>query len=198
MRYPDLAQKIIALKDADLQLRDRLVRSGELGKGYNKEMQRLHDQNAAALEYIIDRIGYPTVEQVGKAASEATWLVIQHSIGKPAFMQKCERLLSEAVEKQQVPPKNLAYLSDRIAVLEGKPQRYGTQFDWDEEGQLSPLPCEDLTEVNRRRATLGLKSLEEQTRLIRTQAVAEIHKPPADLQARKQEMEAWRRKVGWV
>ncbi len=57
----EIAEKIIELKNADLALRDRLVQSGKLGNGYNKEMANLHNKNAKILNEIIDTIGYPTV-----------------------------------------------------------------------------------------------------------------------------------------
>jgi len=198
MNLSAIATKIIALKNADLELRDRLMQTGQLNEGYNEEMAQLHNQNAAALNEIIDTIGYPTTSKVGKEASEATWLVIQHAIGQPAFMKKCAGLLEEAVEKNQANPKSLAYLTDRIAVFEGKPQRYGTQFDWDENGVLSPNPADDLNEVNQRRKSIGLNTLAEQTEIIRRNAKEENHSPPVDLAERRRGYEAWRREVGWA
>ena len=138
MNRKDIATRIITLKDADLRLRDQLLQTGQLNDGYHEEMARLHHHNADTLSTIIDEIGYPTAGKVGEEASEAAWLVIQHAIGCPAFMKKCAGLLKEAVDKNQANPINLAYLTDRIAVFEGKPQPYGTQFDWDENGVLSP------------------------------------------------------------
>ncbi|MBG6188051.1 hypothetical protein IWX80_002429 [Flavobacterium sp. CAN_S2] len=42
-------------------------------------------------------------------------------------MKKCFALISEAGD--EISSQNLAYLHDRICYFEGKPQRYGTQFD---------------------------------------------------------------------
>ncbi len=139
-----------------------------------------------------------TVDKVGKEASEAAWLVIQHSIGQPDFMKKCVKLLEVAVRKNEANAKNLAYLTDRIAVFEGKPQPYGTQFDWDEKGELSPNFFNDLMKVNQKRKSIGLNSLEEQTDLIRKQARNENQSPPTDFEKRKREIEKWKRNVGWM
>jgi hypothetical protein len=81
MANESIAGKIIDMKNADLQLRDRLVRNGQLGDGYDEEMEHLHNRHAKLLSDIIDSIGYPTIDKVGKEASEAAWMVIQHSIG---------------------------------------------------------------------------------------------------------------------
>ncbi len=198
MDFKSIIEKIISLKNADLELRDQLIRSGELGNGYHKEMQALHHKNAEILEEIIDHIGYPATEKVGTEASEAAWLVIQHAIGSPDFMRKCLKLLENSVSKTKVETINMAYLSDRIAVFEGRPQLYGTQFDWDENGQLSPNPCDHPDQVNERRIVLGLNLLEEQTRIIRNRARKENRYPPEDLKQRNEEMQAWKKSVGWI
>jgi hypothetical protein len=198
MDYKSIAEKIIDLKNADLALRNKLVQSGQLSEGYNEEMKELHNRNAKILSNITDAIGYPTIDKVGQEANEAAWLVIQHSIGQPEFMKKSSELLKSAVNENKADPKSLAYLTDRIAVLEGKPQLYGTQFDWDEHGNLSPNLFDDLNKVNKRRKSIGLNTLEEQTEIIRRQAKNENQSPPTDIENRKQEIEEWKRNVGWT
>ncbi len=191
------ANEIIELKNADLKLRDKLIQNGQLFDGYNEEMETLHNQNAQILNRIVDRIGYPTVEKVGKEANDAAWLVIQHSIGQPEFMRKCAALLEKAVNEDQADSRQLAYLTDRIAVSEGRQQLYGTQFDWDEKGEMSPSPFDDREKVDQRRRSIGLNSLAEQTDIMRNQVVAENEKPPADLKERARQIDAWRKKAGW-
>lgn len=194
----NIAEIILDLKKKDLELRDELIRKGVLGEGYNEEMQELHDKNAKILNDIIDTIGYPTIDKVGEEASKAAWLVIQHSIGQPHFMKKCSALLEQAVKENKADPKNLAYLTDRIAVYEEKHQCYGTQFDWDENGRLSPYPIKDSANVNQRRRSVGLNTLEEQTIIIREQAKNENQNPPTDLIKRKKDFYTWRKTVGWI
>ncbi|HJV20178.1 MAG TPA: DUF6624 domain-containing protein [Sediminibacterium sp.] len=198
MNYEEIAEKIIGLKNADLALRDKLIKSGQISDGYNEEMKELHNRNAKILNEIIDIIGYPTTDKVGKEASEATWLVIQHSIGQPDFMKKCVKLLEIAVSENKANSKKLAYLADRVAVFEGKAQLYGTQFDWDENGELCPNDFDDLTKVNQRRKSIGLNSLEEQTDIMRKQAENENQTPPTDFEKRKEEIEQWKKSVGWT
>lgn len=198
MKYNSIATKIIELEAADLALREKLIREQRLGEGYHEEMKALHDQHAELLDHIIDEIGYPTVEKVGEAASAAAWLVIQHAIGKPEFMRKCRKLLENAVSRQKTDPLHLAYLDDRIAVNEGRPQRYGTQFDWDENGKLSPNPFDDLAKVNSRRKALSLNTISEQTDIIRSRAEQEHQTPPENPEKRQREIEQWRRQTGWI
>ena len=57
---------------------------------------------------------------------------------------------------------------------------------------------DDLEKVNRRRKSVGLNSLEEQTAIIRKQVAAENQKSPADLKERNKQADEWRKKVGWI
>jgi len=198
MKYPGIAQAIIEMKAEDLALRKQLVVNGQLGNGYHPQMEALHLQNTDRLDTIIDTLGYPTNEQVGEEACQAAWLIIQHSISKPAFMKRCEQLLTAAVAKGEGNAVHLAYLSDRIAIYEGKPQRYGTGFDWDEHGALSPNTYDDLALVNKRRHILGLNTLEAQTERMRSTALKENHGPPANQNTHHKDFKNWKCKVGWT
>jgi len=56
---------------------------------------------------------------------------------------------------------HLAYLTDRILAVEGKPQIYGTQGGLDSNGVIVPRLIEDEEHVNERRKAIGLESIEE-------------------------------------
>ena len=86
-----------------------------------------------------------------------------------------------------VPKNSLILGADRIAVFEDKSQHYGIQFDWDENGTLSPNKFDNITKVNVRRKSIGLNILKEQTEIIRKQAKTENQSPPKDFEKRKQE-----------
>ncbi|WDF61888.1 hypothetical protein PQ462_10975 [Flavobacterium sp. KACC 22758] len=198
MNYKEAGRRIINLKNNDLELRDRLLQSGDLSEGYNKEMEAMHNKNALILEAIIDKIGYPSIDKVGKEASEAAWLIIQHAIAQPRFLKRCLNLLEYAVNENKADSKHLAYLTDRIAVFEDHAQLYGTQFDWDIAGQLSPSTFDDIQKVNRRREKIGLNSLEEQTEIIRNRIKNENQTPPVDFEERKHKFNEWRKAAGWI
>ncbi|AZQ43279.1 DUF6624 domain-containing protein [Nonlabens ponticola] len=197
MKYPKLAKQIIDLKKADLAMRDRLIESSELNDGYNEQMEALHNVNADKLQDIIDEIGFPSIDKVGKEASDAAWLVIQHAISKPLFMKSCLTHLQRLANNEDAYRIPIAYLSDRIAVFQDKPQLYGTQFDWDDQGMMSPQLMDDAGLVNQRRHELGLNTVEQQTIIMRRQAVKESE-VPQDSGARKKEYDEWRKKVGWI
>ncbi|CAM3705454.1 DUF6624 domain-containing protein [Flavobacterium chungbukense] len=198
MNYQKIAEKIIELRNADFELREKLIQNGKLSAGYNTEMEQLHNKNASELEDIIQQIGYPSIDKVGEEACQSAWIIIQHSIGKPDFMRKCAFELEKAINENKADPINLAYLNDRIAVFEDKPQLYGTQFDWDESGKMSPNSYDDLAKVNERRKQIGLNTLEEQIEIIRKRVKDENQSVPKDFEKRKLQLEEWKRKTGWI
>ena len=198
VKYPGVAFVICTMRDADLAVRQQLVERGELFDGYHPAMEAIHGANATRLADIIDRIGYPTVSKVGEEGSAAAWLVIQHAIGHPDFQRRCRKLLGKAVAEGEANAVDLAYLTDRIAVFEGRAQRYGTQFDWDADGRMSPRPYDDAEDVDSRRAELGLLPLAEQTERMRETARREGERPPDNPEQRRKDYDAWRRRVGWI
>jgi hypothetical protein len=193
-----LASKIIALKEKDDRCRNKLIETGKLSDGYNPEMEKIHKDNAQQLSQIIDKIGYPTLEKVGKDASAAAWVIIQHSIGTPSFMKKSMKSLEREVQQGKGDPVQLAYLKDRIAVFEGKAQLYGTQFDWDINGKMSPNTLDDINMVDQRRKAIGLNTLEEQIEIVCARVKDENQSPPKDFKNRRKKYDTWRKSVGWI
>ena len=192
------AATLLELQHRDLDYRDELIRRSTLGDGYDPGMAKIHADNADALARIIDNLGgFPTTDLVGPEASAAAWLVVQHAIGSPDFMRRCRDLLATAVAAGTGDAVQLAYLTDRIAVFEGRPQRYGTQFDWDAAGELSPRGVIDVAAVDLRRGALGLPPLAEQTKIMRERAARDGERPPEDGAARRAAYEGWLREVGW-
>ena len=184
----------MGLAAADLALRERLARSGALFGGYHPEMARLHAEHARRLRAHLARFGWPRAE----AAAEAAWLIVQHAIAEPDFQRGMLAALREVAAAGGVLASRVAALEDRIAAFEGRAQRFGTQLDWDEAGELSPWPRVEAPErVDERRAQVGLGPLAEHVAALRAEAAAHGARPPADLAAYRAEALRWARSVGW-
>lgn len=190
-RHPEDAKTLVALADEDQRVRAELVAAGTLWDGYHPVMEAVHRRNAERLREIIDRIGWPVATLVGDGAAEAAWLVAQHAIGEPDFQRRCLRAIEVAVAAGDAPPWQAAMLDDRIRVFEGRPQRYGTQLEADEDGVMHACTLEDPERVEELRASVGLEPLAD--RLAREPRSP----PPADRAAFDREAEAWLRRVGW-
>lgn len=181
----------------DMQTRTRLAASGELFNGYHPEMEAVHDENAALLTRVFDDIGWPGRREFGDDGAGAAFLILQHAIGHPDLQRRGLALILDAIPEGQANPLDAAYLADRIAIFEGGAQTFGTQFDWDANGQLSPAPVRDPETLDDRRASVGLPPMAETIAHMRANAAAEGDTAPTDLAERRTAYEAWARKVGW-
>lgn len=118
-------------------------------------------RNTERMKKIIEQIGWPTISKVGKDGNRGAWFLAQHSDRDRDFQRKCLALM-KSQPQGEVDPGNIAYLEDRVLVAEGKPQKYGTQLDWQEEGVIITIkPVEDPENLNKRRAEVGFNSIEE-------------------------------------
>jgi hypothetical protein len=189
--------ELLAMAAEDARVREELARSGELFAGYHPRMREIHERNAARLGAIMEAHGWPGRSFVGEEASEAAWLILQHAIASPALQRGGLTLMREAAAAGDASVVHVAKLEDRIRSNEGKGQRYGTQFDWDEHGLISPVPIEDEPNVDKRRAEIGLAPLAEDVRRMRKLAVESGEKPPRNWEARQAEIREWLRSTGW-
>jgi hypothetical protein len=188
---------LVAAARNDMETRARLAATGALFDGYNAEMEAVHDANAALLTRVFDAVGWPGRRDYGDDGAGAAFLILQHAIGHPGVQRRGLALILDAIPEGQANPLDAAYLSDRIAIFEGREQTFGTQFDWDANGQLSPAPVRDPEMLDERRASVGLPPMAETIAHMRANAAAEGDTAPADLAERRAAYEAWARKAGW-
>jgi hypothetical protein len=187
-----LRQQLIQMAEQDQRTAAELAKTGELSEGYAPRMQQVHDRNVAELHRIVHAYGWPGKSLVGKDGADAAWIIAQHGIGHPEFMRAALRLVRAAVEQGEADPQHAAFLHDRICFFERRPQRYGTQFDWDEQGEMNPWKLEDPDRVDEYRAQVGLGPMAERI----AHARAREERDP-DFKRKQAEMEAWARSVGW-
>jgi hypothetical protein len=197
MRAEALRLELLRLRDEDQAVRAELAADGLLSDGYHPRMEEVHRRNAARLAEVIGQRGWPGRAIVGDDGADAAWMIAQHAISEPQFQRRCLALQKAAAAEKEIPLWQPAYLEDRIRMFEGKPQVYGTQYDWDENGEMSPLPIEDSEHVDQRRAALGLIPLAENTKHMREGVLKGKEQRPRDWAIREQELEAWARRVGW-
>lgn len=199
MNRTELRKKLLEMIAHDEEVREELGRTGELFIGYHPRMAEVHRQNAKQLDEIVGQQGWPDDDIAGKDGAEAAWRIVQHAIDQPDFQRRMFGKLLEAAAEGRIERWQPALLEDRIRGLEGRPQKYGTQFDWDENGEMSPYPeIEDPSIVDELRASLGLRPLEEAIAGQREAIKRSNEPPPADIKKRRAEQDAWARSVGWI
>ncbi len=194
-----LRRRLLDLLEKDTRTRQQAAADGSLFQGYNEALRAVHNENAKALAEIVDAGDWPDKFQAGEDGATAAFLIVQHAIGLPNFMRACLDLMEEAAERGGVPRWQVALLTDRIRMLEGRPQVYGTQFDWTVDGKFEPLPIEEPETVDLRRTAAELVPMAQAVEVQRKEN-AEMGGSAPSPQAwlsRQREFEAWAKAVGW-
>ena len=83
-----------------------------------------------------------------------------------ADLLRAAQALMQALPAREIRPDNIAYLTDRILMYEGKPQIYGTQYKWSGD-TLRLWMTDDIEHVDERRASVGLETVSENEARIR-------------------------------
>lgn len=166
-KYP---QELSVMVSTDQALRERL----DLSKLEDPDQKKLAEQmgivdrsNAARVKVLFKQCGFPDKERHGEQAQRDAWLLVQHADHDLTLQKHTLKLLEDMAARRGEPMRpSVAYLADRIAVAEKRPQLYGTQltapagqacqFDFD--------PMDDRSKVEQRRTALGLPPLEEYKR----------------------------------
>ena len=160
MLKEELCAELIALREQDLRVRKELLDAGLLGGTYVTRMEAVHVKNAQRLRQIIAEYGWPAEDIAGKDGAEAAWMIAQHAVGEPDFQREVLHLVQDCAAAGRVPGWHAAYLEDRIALHEGRPQRYGSQWiDDPHDGRVRPWTLADPDRVNELRASVGLNPL---------------------------------------
>jgi hypothetical protein len=157
-----LRAELVAMEQEDRRVRGELAAAGQLGGEYVPRMEEIHRKNAARLRELIAHHGWPSEDLAGKEGAESAWFITQHAVGEPQFQREALRLLQERAASGAVPRWHAAYLEDRIALHEDRPQRFGTQWvDDPRDGLARPWTLADPANVNELRRQVGLGPLRD-------------------------------------
>ena len=118
----------------------------------------LDKKHTARLLEIVEEHGWPGQSLVGEAACQGAFFVIQH--GDLALQKRFLPVLREATAAGELQSTNLPLLEDRVRMLEGEKQLYGTQLTRGADGKPTLWPIEDEAQVEARRAAVGLEPLD--------------------------------------
>ena len=161
-----LAAELAAMAAEDQRLRMSLADPTAFVVGYVApellmEMARLDVAHGDRLRPILREHGWPGRSLVGEDGAESAWLIVQHCDRQLDLQREALALLTAAVAAGEASARQLAYLTDRVCVNEGRPQRYGTQMTADAEGRSVPWPIEGPEHVDERRRAAGMPDLAE-------------------------------------
>ncbi|HEY9105177.1 MAG TPA: carboxypeptidase-like regulatory domain-containing protein [Roseateles sp.] len=121
-----------------------------------RDMQEVGRANQAQLAQWLQARDFPRAADVGFDGVGAFWLLLQHA---PDLMAPCLPQLRAAAAAGELQRSNLALSEDRLAMVQGRPQRYGSQLQPGKDGKLEVYPLLDPAKVDAWRAERDLEPL---------------------------------------
>jgi hypothetical protein len=154
---PDLRQELQERFAADQRARKDYLAAPH-DPAVARRVDRLDAQNLDWLKALVRDRGIPTAAQVGENGLKWVWLLVQHADRDPQLQATVLPTFVKRYQAGELSGDDIARLTDRILIAQGKPQRFGTQFNW-LSGQFEPRQAGDIVEIDAHRQELGLMSL---------------------------------------
>ncbi len=148
VRLPAVRAALLEAKAEDQAVRDESKRTDS--EAARARFRASSKRSVELMRKIVTEHAWPGRSLVGHDGAMAAWVLAQHLDEEPALQRQCLGLLERAVADGEADAESLAYLTDRVLVNEGKPQRYGTQGNGG---------AGDASRVNANRKALGLGPL---------------------------------------
>jgi hypothetical protein len=174
--WPDMHKQVLAAEERRLALLDAPLRR-ELLERAERDQAAQHaavdagggdafkatapviKANADWLKSVVADKGWPTYALAGHDGAKAAWLLVQHADHDPVFQADMLPLIEKAAKAGEADSADLALLTDRVLLAQGKPQRYGSQFTQADDGAMELRPTEDMEGLDARREAMGLQPL---------------------------------------
>lgn len=179
MKYPKQAKELLQLLQADQKQKrdvgrtffhegDRTILEAKI-----TELRLQTGQRTKRMLKLLDEIGEPSISNIGAEGAQAVSVLALHDSLEvlrrvlKAFMDLYDKNRDDTY--YQVIPS----MTDRLLILERKPQLFGTQWMTDENKEPFLPPVENFEHVNDRRAEYDI----EPFRWPRSLAIAESEQP---------------------
>lgn len=163
--------KITHMHDVDQYVRNQYSRISEYNFSekelkfflikFNHIVSIIDMKNTKDLKKLLKKHEWFNISRWGEKVDKMAWLLVQHSDKDPKFQKDTLITLNKLRKAGETNPSNYAYLYDRVATGEGKPQKYGTQLICGDNGSWEFLPIENIEQVNQRRSEVDLSTIED-------------------------------------
>ncbi|MET8538309.1 DUF6624 domain-containing protein [Streptomyces sp. NPDC005065] len=159
---PDIAWDLISRADA-ADRRWELVTSTASADRACSPYELLESANTQVLRRIVGKHGWPGLSLVGQTGSQAALrlaLRANDAHHDHRFVRTLLRSITDAAQRGEATWAQWAHLQDRVSVLDGRPQQYGTQYRHGTPPLESELhPVIDAQRLNMHRLSVGLSPL---------------------------------------
>lgn len=143
---------------ANAMQEDTAASDEELNAMWNLVIEK-DDINTNRITHLLDKRGWPPVEEIGVKGSKAIFLVIQHA--DLATQVKYLPMVRKAVDDKNLYKRGLAMLEDRILMRQGQKQIYGTQLKANKIGIYYVVTMIDPEHVDERRRQMDMEPMSE-------------------------------------
>jgi hypothetical protein len=123
-----------------------------------QDMGKVDQDNTAYLKTLVSEVGWIDGARFGKETASRAFLFVQHS-GDLPLMQAALPLISADRASGACNPQDFALLYDRVQIMTGHKQRYGSQIG-QVNGKNALYPIEDRAHLNELRGGIGLFPIE--------------------------------------
>ena len=160
-----LKSELLKMRDTDQDIRRRYIDGSEdKRKALAAEMELIDKTLTDRLKEMVATKGWPTIHMVGIKASGAAALILIHSPDHK-FQTKMLPQLQKLVDHDQIVGSDIALITDKLLVADGKPQRFGTQFG-ERDGKMVMSPVEDPDHLEQRREKYLLPPMAEYKKML--------------------------------
>ena len=138
-----------------------LALNGEPEKrnGLGSRFSRVDEFNTARLKDMLKDRDWFQDDLDGEGGGFNGWLLVQHADLDRDFQREVLPMIEAKLGAPGVTEQTFAYLYDRVAVADERPQRYGTQATECNDGVAGAGPLEDAENIDAVRASIGLEPL---------------------------------------
>lgn len=189
LKYPKIAKMLDSMEVSDQTGRNKMTELTNKGFKQNssemlqafKDMVNADSLNMIVLKKLFREYGFLGFEEVGKQGSSNFWLMMQHCDKDPKFQEEVLSEMKKHIERKNANPSNYAYLIDRVNVNTGKPQVYGTQMKLNQDRtSYEPKIVIEPENLNKRRAEVGLGTIEEYIGTMNSHYKGSLSKKPVE------------------
>lgn len=146
-------------------------------KNLMDEWKSVGDADKIQLKTLFKENGFLGYSEVGEQSSHNFLQMVQRFDDDAAFQQEVLVEMKKHIDKINANPIEFAYLTDRVNLNQGKPQVYGTQLKINEKGtSYEPKTVIDPPNLNKRRAEVGLGTIEEAVSIMNRHFAASLKK----------------------
>ena len=167
-KYPAIRAELLQMEKVDQDARIKCTQAGSTEnqtKCLAEISTTIDEPNSKRLEAIFDQIGFPDTKKVGKDGLQAYMILLQHD-PTDDLRVKSLKPINAAFKNKELSPMDYANFVDRLRLHQKKKQLYGSGFEF-KDGKMVLSPTEDMKNLEKRRAKIGLPPLAEYIRVMK-------------------------------